>query len=155
MRELLGFYAALYGLPIGRVAQVMEQAVREYQLTDFMDRKAGVLSTGMQQRASIACAMLHEPSLLLLDEPMLGLDPDMRERFCECLTTAGSAGTAMLISIHHFVDAALLCHKIYFLHEGKMAGEIDRAHFEGSPQAVQEAYRVATGLRLAGEPGPC
>ena len=74
-REFLQFTAEMYGLDGPRIARNIEQAVEAFQLSPFLDRLAEGYSHGMKQRVIFAAAMVHEPSVLVVDEPMVGLDP--------------------------------------------------------------------------------
>jgi ABC-2 type transport system ATP-binding protein len=118
--ETLRLRATLYGLSRAQSRERCAAAIDEYCLDEFARQRIGTLSTGMLQRTSIACAMLHEPSLLLLDEPTVGLDPEVRHHIWECLRTLATRGVAMLFTTHYLEEAAQLCTRIHVMCHGRI-----------------------------------
>jgi len=127
--ENLTFVARLH--EIKDVAGVVAKALREYDLEPRKDQLAGQLSGGWKQRMSLAAASLHEPQLLLLDEPTAGVDPKARRDFWERIRGRADAGVSVLVSTH-YMDEAVQCDFITFIAYGKKlidapAAEIPRA----------------------------
>ena len=126
------FFARLYGL---RDRATRRQRVGEVlRLVGLWERQGDPvhhLSGGMRQRLSLACALVHQPELLLLDEPTVGLDPELRVAFWEHFMGLVKGGTTLVISSHTMDDAAH-CHRLAFLREGRVVAE-------GSPQELQAA----------------
>jgi ABC-2 type transport system ATP-binding protein len=121
--ENLEFLAELFGL-IDRHARV-KNALEYFQLTKYRDQLAGTLSGGWKQRLSLAAALLHDPFLLLLDEPTASTDPKARRDFWEIIHTLSSEGVTVLLSSHN-MDEVERCHRIAYVSEGQllMVGEI-------------------------------
>ncbi|MFT3806275.1 ATP-binding cassette domain-containing protein [Arenimonas sp.] len=101
-REFLGFLAAVKGLSGKRAATRVEHCLAEVGLADAADRRLGEFSGGMRQRVGIAQALLNDPSLLIVDEPTVGLDPEERMRFRHLLTDL--AGERLVILCTHIVS---------------------------------------------------
>lgn len=127
--ENLGFFARLYGLddPRARTAAALDAA----ELTAHRDRPVRTLSRGMAQRAAIARAGLHDPSVLLLDEPYAGLDPRAADRLDGALAAHAAAGRAVVVTLHDLERAAALAGPLVVLRRGAVAwagegGGIDR-----------------------------
>ncbi len=99
IRENLRFFAALYGLGTVETAARIEQLGRATGLLPFLDRPAGKLSGGMRQKLALACALVHDPDLLILDEPTTGVDPLSRRRFFELLDAVRAARPAMTVLV--------------------------------------------------------
>ncbi len=118
-RENLNFMASIYTLEPRHATQRIEAAVREYRLQEFLDRPAGTLSGGQKQRLALAAATLHEPQLLLLDEPTSAVDPQSRRDFWESLFALTAAGTTILVSTH-YMDEAERCHGLAILDQGNV-----------------------------------
>jgi ABC-2 type transport system ATP-binding protein len=140
-RENIDFFARMYGLTDGaqrrrRVAEVLELVA----LTERADSPVLTLSGGMRQRVSLACALVHQPPLLLLDEPTVGLDPELRAAFWEHFRGLATQGVTLLISSHTMDDAAH-CDQLAFLHSGRILAE-------GTPMELQRAAE-ATSLEEA------
>ena len=121
-RENLAFMADIYTLEPAHAARRIAGAVEEYRLGEFLDRPAGTLSGGQKQRLALAAATLHEPQLLLLDEPTSAVDPQNRRDFWEKLFVLVAAGTTILVSTH-YMDEAERCHRLAILDHGRIAAE--------------------------------
>ena len=118
-RENLAFMASIYTLEPRHAALRIAAAVSEYRLEAFMDRPAGTLSGGQKQRLALAAATLHEPQLLMLDEPTSAVDPQSRRDFWESLFALTATGTTILVSTH-YMDEAERCHGLAILDLGRI-----------------------------------
>jgi len=143
VEESLHLQATLYGLHGAHRKQTLQQALEEYRLTDFSKRRIGVLSTGMLQRVAIAAAMLHKPALLLLDEPTIGLDPEVRQHIWECLLQLRDQGVAMLLTTHYLEEAAELCDTVHLLINGSIAMSMTPSAESGAVDLLKEKYLSA------------
>jgi ABC-2 type transport system ATP-binding protein len=164
--ENLGFIAELYGLQ-GNVAARIARQRATYNLEALRRQRAGTMSGGQKQRLALAAATLHEPELLLLDEPTSAVDPQSRRDFWDRLFQLADSGATILVSTH-YMDEAERCHGLAILAEGRlvaegsprdlMAGigadifEIEGAHGSAAPQALRALPWVhgvtQLGLRL-------
>ena len=115
--ENLDFIARVYGVD-GRKARV-EGALERLGLTHRRDQLAGTLSGGWKQRLALAACLLHEPKLLLLDEPTAGVDPGARREFWEHLHELAHGGMTVLVSTH-YMDEAERCHALAYIAEGRL-----------------------------------
>jgi ABC-2 type transport system ATP-binding protein len=128
--ENLHFIADLYGLE-GDVEARIAAARAIYNLEALRRQRAGTMSGGQKQRLALAAATLHEPELLLLDEPTSAVDPESRRDFWERLFGLADAGATILVSTH-FMDEAERCHGLAILAEGRVVAE-------GSPRTLMAA----------------
>ena len=130
------FFAKIYRLTNKTErAQRVEEAIR---LVDMWPRRKDPilkLSGGMKQRVSLACAIVHQPPLLFLDEPTVGLDPELRVAFWEHFTALTQQGTTLIISSHTMDDAAH-CDRLAFMRDGKVIAQ-------GTPGELQQATSKA------------
>jgi ABC-2 type transport system ATP-binding protein len=136
-RENVDFFARMYGLNDGGARRGRVDAVLE--MVGLEDRAGSTiltLSGGMRQRVSLACALVHEPSLLILDEPTVGLDPELRASFWERFREMSSGGGTLLISSHTMDDASH-CDRLAFLHRGRVVAE-------GTPAELIEGARASS-----------
>jgi ABC-2 type transport system ATP-binding protein len=117
IRENLEFVARLYALP-DRRRRVM-QALDRLGLANRRDQLAGTLSGGWKQRLALAACILHEPKLLLLDEPTAGVDPKARREFWDEIHALAAEGMTVLVSTH-YMDEAERCHRIAYIAYGKL-----------------------------------
>jgi ABC-2 type transport system ATP-binding protein len=115
--ENLRFYAGLYSTENRRAR--IETVLRETGLQDRRDQIAGTLSGGWKQRVALACATIHQPPLLFLDEPTAGVDPVSRREFWEQIHRLSSEGTTVLVTTH-YMDEAERCHRLAFIFRGSV-----------------------------------
>ena len=120
-REVLRYFGRLYGLPGEELARRITTLVAELEMTSFADRPCRTLSSGQKQRANIARALLHQPDVLMLDEPTAALDVVSGQFIHEAIRRERAAGRAVLFSTHIMSEAERLCDRIYLLHEGRIA----------------------------------
>ncbi len=126
IRENLDFVARIYGVPDRRT--VVTDTLDSLGLTERQDQLAGTLSGGWKQRLALAACLLHQPDLLLLDEPTAGVDPVSRRDFWDELHRLAATGISVLVSTH-YMDEAERCHKLAYIASGVLldhgtAGEI-------------------------------
>jgi ABC-2 type transport system ATP-binding protein len=154
LAENLEFTARVYGLD--RRRERVDQALDKLGLSARRDQLAGTLSGGWKQRLALASATLHEPRLLLLDEPTAGVDPKARRTFWDEIHELAGRGLTVLVSTH-YMDEAERCHEIAYISYGKLIAR-------GTAEAVVENAHIATfhgegpdigkvAHELAGRPG--
>jgi sodium transport system ATP-binding protein len=122
-REVLRYFGRLYGMADSLIDARTAQLVAELEMDEFAGRPCGTLSTGQKQRANIARAFLHEPGLLILDEPTVALDVISGQFIVESIRRQCEAGRAVLFSTHIMSEAEYLCDRILLLHRGRIIDE--------------------------------
>ena len=120
--ENLEFMARIFGLRAATRERRIAQLLQEYDLERITSQRAGTMSGGQRQRLALAAATLHEPELLLLDEPTSAVDPQSRRDFWESLFALVRRGTTILVSTH-YMDEAERCHRLAILAEGRLVAE--------------------------------
>jgi ABC-2 type transport system ATP-binding protein len=120
--ENVRFFGRLYGLSGAELDKAVDAAVELVDLKDRADSRVDSLSGGMRRRTSLACAVVHRPKLLLLDEPTVGVDPELRATFWDAFAEWGKQGTTLVVSTHH-LDEASRCHTLGLLREGTLIAE--------------------------------
>jgi ABC-2 type transport system ATP-binding protein len=118
--ENLRFFAELYQVPRAQLAERMDRLLGFAGLREFTERRAGDLSGGMQKKLALACTLIHEPPVLLLDEPTTGVDPISRREFWDILTTLHVGGTTILVSTP-YMDEADRCTRVGLIYRGRLA----------------------------------
>ena len=134
VQENLRFIAEIYAIGGKRRNSRVEQLLQEFELKDQCKQRAGTLSGGQKQRLALAAAILHEPSLLFLDEPTSAVDPQHRRDFWETLFQLADQGTTILVSTH-YMDEAERCHQLAILHQGLKVAD-------GSPRVLGQNIDV-------------
>ena len=128
VRENLEFMAQVFGLAAPRRRQRIAAVAEEFDLQALFKQRAGTLSGGQRQRLALGAATLHEPELLLLDEPTSAVDPQSRRDFWESLFSLVARGVTILVSTH-YMDEAERCHELAILAEGRIVAQ-------GAPQQL-------------------
>jgi ABC-2 type transport system ATP-binding protein len=134
--ENLEFIAEIYSVTAARKAARIEELLEKYDLIEQRRQFAGTMSGGQKQRLALACAVLHKPELLLLDEPTSAVDPQSRRDFWANLFRLAESGTTILVSTH-YMDEAERCHKLAILDHGVKVAD-------GSPDELQ----ASTGMNI-------
>jgi ABC-type multidrug transport system, ATPase component len=137
--EYLDFFARCYGLRGARLRQVVDELLELVDLSDKRDAFVQTLSRGMQQRLCLAHALVHDPPILLLDEPASGLDPRARVELRELLRTLRDMGKTIMLSSHILSELAEVCDAIGIIDHGRML-------ISGPLAEVQQ--QLATGSRV-------
>ncbi len=122
VHENVAFYGAVFSLTKDQIETRERELLRLINLEDQRNTIVENLSGGTQRRVSLACALLHEPPLLFLDEPTVGVDPQLRESFWRYFEGLKEAGTTVLITTH-YMDEARRCDRVGFMHRGKLIAE--------------------------------
>jgi ABC-2 type transport system ATP-binding protein len=150
VKENLSFVGEIYAIPRKQRKLRVNELLEEFELLDRAKQRAGTLSGGQRQRLALAAAILHKPSLLLLDEPTSAVDPQNRRDFWATLFVLAEQGTTILVSTH-YMDEAERCHRLAILDEGvivadnspkKLGENIDMNVYEVITEKTNEA-RVA------------
>jgi len=138
IRENVMFYAKLMG---GSTAARVDEVIEMVELTDRARDLISTLSGGMKRRASLACALVHQPRLLFLDEPTVGVDPQLRVQFWEHFRKLNEQGVTILVSTH-VMDEAERCHCLGLLQGGRMLaeGSADELRQRTGKKNLEEAF---------------
>ncbi len=134
--ENLQFIAEIYSYPAADRSTRIDDLLKKYKLVKQRKQLAGTMSGGQKQRLGLACAVLHHPDLLLLDEPTSAVDPQSRRDFWEILFRLAGDGTTILVSTH-YMDEAERCHRLAILDHGVKVAD-------GTPQELQ----AHTGMHI-------
>src|SRR5574341_1685896 len=153
--ENLNFFADVYGVGGAVRRQRIERLLAFARLAEFRHRRAGRLSGGMQKKLGLACTLIHEPSILYLDEPTTGVDPVSRREFWDILTDLHVQGVTIVVSTP-YMDEAERCSRIGLMYEGRLI-ECDtpdaiRRRVPGQVLQVQLSNRIKARAALQGIP---
>lgn len=120
-RQVLSLFADVYKVPAGQRDDRIEGVLDRVDLVDRADERIESYSGGMKRRIEIAAGLLHDPQLVVFDEPTLGLDPAMRRQTWEYVRELRAAGATVLLSTHYLDEAAQLCDRVAVLTDGRVA----------------------------------
>src|SRR5215469_5472088 len=122
VRRCLTYAARSHGVAAALVSGAVEKAAQRVSIADRLETKAGELSRGLRQRLAIAQAIVHEPKVLLLDEPAAGLDPQARRELSTLLVSLKDAGMTLVVSSHILAELEDYCSEMIIIDNGHIAG---------------------------------
>lgn len=124
-KEYLFFSGGLYHLKGSLLKERVEEAVEDLRIGDWLNKRTENYSQGMKQRIAIAAALLHHPKFIIVDEPMVGLDPQSAKLVKDLFSRKSAEGTAILMSTHSLNIAEEICSRIGIINEGKIIFDDD------------------------------
>lgn len=148
-RETLRYFGRLHGLDESLLDRRIAALADWLDMRAFLDLRCGGLSTGQKQRASIARALVGDPSVLILDEPTLGLDVLTNRVILDFIQAEARRGKTIILSTHYLDDAQWLCGRFGLLHDGRMVAEGDLAELQARSGRVRlsEVFLALCGER--------
>ncbi|MDT8715119.1 ABC transporter ATP-binding protein [Clostridium sp. 19966] len=117
------FFASLYGVKGKQLEEQVEEALELVGLLDKKGDKPKTFSGGMKRRLNIACAIAHNPKLIIMDEPTVGIDPQSRNHILESIKTLQKRGATVIYSTHYMEEVETICDRIIIMNEGKIIAE--------------------------------
>ena len=144
VQENLKFIAEIYSWPVSDRKRRIDELLDKYDLVQQRNQMAGTMSGGQKQRLALACAVLHHPELLLLDEPTSAVDPQSRRDFWANLFRLAEGGTTIMVSTH-YMDEAERCHRLAILDRGVKVAD-------GTPRELQEGTGMHVVEVIADDP---
>jgi len=149
-REMLLFFADLYGVGAAQSQARLKELVTLFDLGAFVDQRCGTLSTGQKQRVTLARALMHDPPVMLLDEPTRGLDVIGTHVVFNYISQLRSLGKAVVVSTHRLDEASHVCDRMGLLHRGRLRHEGTFAELQ---QVTGCANLFQMFLQLLGQTG--
>jgi ABC-2 type transport system ATP-binding protein len=127
VRQNLKHHAILHKIPRKEIDRLVEETAHILELDDYMDQKVMNLSGGWKRKASIICAIIHQPKILLLDEPTAGLDTRSRYMLWDLVRMLNSRGTTIFLTTHYIEEAEALCNRVAIIDRGRLVtiGTVD------------------------------
>jgi ABC-2 type transport system ATP-binding protein len=150
IEEILEYQGGYYGMPSRTARARAKELLERFDLTDKRKSLYLQLSGGMKRRLTLARALIHEPRLLILDEPTAGLDVELRLELWEFLRTINAGGMTVFLTSHYLEEVELLCSRIGIINDGKLVALEDKAaliakHGRGS---LQDVFLDLVGKRV-------
>lgn len=145
-REMLLFFADLYGVAPAESRQRLARLSELLGIVEYLDRRCATLSTGQKQRVNLARALIHDPPVVLLDEPTLGLDIIGSQVINEYVEHLRDRGHAVIVCTHRLDEAERLCNRFGLMHKGRIVSEGTLEELReqiGCPSLVEMFMRVA------------
>ncbi len=146
-RENLRYWGAIYGLRARQLRRRVGEVLARIGLLDRADDRVSTFRGGMKRRLNFGCGLVHDPEVLLLDEPMVGIDPQSRGRLLEWVRELADEGVCILYTTHSMEEAELLCDELVVMDRGKILAA-------GSLESLRESLGERDVVRLHGSFDP-
>ena len=145
VEENIDFYSGIYCIAPEKKKERKEWVLGMAGLREHRNSRTSILSGGWKQRLALGCAILHEPSIIFLDEPTSGVDPNARRQFWELLNELADSGVTLFVTTH-YMDEATHCNRLAFIYRGDIIAD-------GTPQEIKASLSADTILQLEVEDG--
>ena len=149
-RELLLFFADLYNVPPQQAELNVSRLAEFFGLKEFLDRRCSTLSTGQKQRVNLARSLIHDPPVILLDEPTRGLDVLGSKVIFDYIASARTAGKAVIVCTHRLDEAERMCDRFGLLHRGRIMHEGTLAELQSRTGLSTLTEMLLAGVARAG-----
>jgi sodium transport system ATP-binding protein len=146
-REMLAYFGALHGLCGEPLRRRIDELVALLRMGDYVDRKNDTLSSGMKQKVSIARTLVHDPAIVVFDEPTTGLDVAAAETILRLVERCRDQGKTVLLSTHHLHEVERVCDKVVIVAQGRLCftGTVDEMRARGGGEALDRALLTIIG----------
>jgi ABC-2 type transport system ATP-binding protein len=149
-RENLDFFGQIYDIPGAELERRIERVLQQVGLVSHADQFVRTFSGGMKRRLNLGLALIHEPGLLILDEPTVGIDPQSRAHILDCVRQLAADGVGVIYASHYMEEVEALCQRVAIIDHGKLLalGTLDELI---DPSNAEVSLRVAApqaGLKL-------
>lgn len=144
--DLLTYFGKIHGMNQKKIEERIPQVLKKVKLQDWQDKKIGAFSTGMQRRLAISNAILHEPDILILDEPVIGLDPKGIKEIRMMIKQFQKDGMTIFLSSHLMHEVSETCDKVIFLDGSKILDYDDVDNFKGRMKAEKIDIKILGNL---------
>jgi ABC-2 type transport system ATP-binding protein len=159
VRENLSFSASLYSLDSRKFKERLEFSSKVLGVGEFLNRRVRQLSGGMKRRANLAASIIHDPPIVILDEPTVGFDPTIKREFWELIKSLKGYGKTVLLSTHDMYEADEICDRVAIMEKGKIAaldkpyvlkktiGGETSIHIKMKPNQIAKALKILKDYR--------
>jgi len=149
VKEYLSFVARMYGVPRNKLNEAMERVMDAFMIRDYENYFIGSLSHGLKRRVMLAAAFIHNPSILLLDEPFIGIDPRIARALKIVLKEKAKEGRTILVSTHILEIAEVIADNIILLYNGEIIaeGSVDKVLAKAKARGLEDAFLSLTMSR--------
>ena len=139
-RENIAYFAELSGVPHREIARMVDAVIARLDMASFADQRAESLSSGQKQKVAIARAIVHDPPVLMFDEPTSNLDVLASREIREFMIESKTRGKCVIFSTHVLHDAERLCDRVTIIHEGRVVASGPTAEVRGAYQDLEDSF---------------
>lgn len=143
--RVLDYVAAYYGLPKEKRQERIETLLDQFELRPHKDKPFNTLSGGLKRRVTLARAMVHDPDILILDEPTAGVDVELRRELWEHLRRLNKEGKTIFLTSHYLEEVEMLCDRVAIINNGKIVADKPKADYVKNGRKLEDVYLEITG----------
>lgn len=147
-RENVSFFGRLYGLRGKKLKERCDEAIEFTGLTEKQKEAPRKYSGGMKRRLNIACAIVHQPDIIIMDEPTVGIDPQSRNHILDSVKELNKRGSTIIYTSHYMEEVELICDRVAILDQGKLIACGDKNSLKKQIDAEEKIIIEATGIRF-------
>ena len=150
-RELMAYFGTLHGMPRPRLDKRIEELAALLEMNTYLDKRCDALSTGMKQKVNIGRTLVHDPQVIVFDEPTTGLDVPAAETILKLVETCREEGKTVILSTHHMHEVQRVCDHVVLIHEGKLrfSGSVEQMRTESGCSTLDRAFLALVGKEVA------
>lgn len=142
--QIIDYNAGYFGIPKEERTKMVDDILQRFDLEKHRDKAFQHLSGGLKRRVMLARAMVHNPELIILDEPTAGVDVELRRELWRYLRELNSAGKTIILTSHYLEEVEMLCNRIAIINNGKIVAEGDKSEFTKNDSKLEDAYLKIT-----------
>lgn len=142
--EIVDYMAAYYGVPKHIRKERVDELFEQLDLNDHRKKEFNQLSGGLKRRLIIARALVHDPKLLILDEPTAGVDVEQRHQLWEYFKKLSNEGKTIILTSHYLEEVELLCERVAIINKGKVIADKTREEYQKAGKSLEEQYLSIT-----------
>lgn len=147
-RENVSFFGSLYGLRGRKLQEAVDEALSFVGLQDRQKEKPKKFSGGMKRRLNIACAIVHQPKIIIMDEPTVGIDPQSRNHILESVRELNRRGATVIYTSHYMEEVETLCQRVGIMDHGRLIGLGTKGELKKEANQEQKIVVEATDIRF-------
>lgn len=140
----LGYIAGYYGIPKSERNDKIDELIEQFDLKEHVDKKFNELSGGLKRRVMLVRSLLHDPEVIILDEPTAGVDVELRHDLWKYFRELNEAGKTIILTSHYLEEVELLCERIGIINRGKIVALDDKKAFTKNGQSLEDTYLAIT-----------
>jgi len=144
VHQIIDYMGGYYGMTAKERKERVDELLEQFRLTEHKDKQFQHLSGGLRRRTILARALVHDPELLILDEPTAGVDVELRHELWEDLKNLNERGKTIILTSHYLEEVELLCKRIAIINRGIIAAEGDREEFVKDGDRLEQTYLKIT-----------
>ena len=144
-RQIVDWMGGYFGMRASARKEAVDSLMERFELVPHMKKQFRQLSGGLKRRVVLARALVHDPKLIILDEPTAGVDVELRRVLWRYLADINKDGRTILLTSHYLEEVERLCRKIAIVNKGRIVRDGSKDEIAGGPGGLEQAYLVATG----------